>query len=176
MLERILVAGSGGQGANLLGKFIARLGMDVAEYVSFVPAYGAEVRGGTSYGTIILSDSPIASPLAEELDCAIVMNQASADSFLPLLHQNGNAFINSSLCKTSQDPRHICLSAATLADQAGSIKAVNFVLLGAYVARRCILKPEMVESGILRQFKGVKGEAAAINVRAFQAGLHNAAE
>ena len=62
MLERLLVAGSGGQGANLLGKFIARLGLDVAPHVSFVPAYGAEVRGGTSHGTIILSTAPIASP------------------------------------------------------------------------------------------------------------------
>jgi 2-oxoglutarate ferredoxin oxidoreductase subunit gamma len=174
MLERLLVAGSGGQGANLLGKFIARLGLDVAPHVSFVPAYGAEVRGGTSHGTIILSTAPIASPLAEELDSVIVMNQGSADSFLPMLHPQGLAFVNASLCRTAADTRHICLPATRIAEEAGSAKAANFVLLGAYVARKRILTPEAVEAGIVQQFGAGKADAAAINIRAFRAGLEKA--
>lgn len=174
MLERLLVAGSGGQGANLLGKFIARLGLDVAPYVSFVPAYGAEVRGGTSHGTVILSSTPIASPLAEELDSVIVMNQISADCFLPLLQPHGLGFVNSSLCRATNDPRHLCLPATRLAEEAGSAKAANFVLLGAYVARTRLFTTASVEAGIVRMFDAGRSEAAAINTRAFQAGLKHA--
>lgn len=175
MLERIIVAGSGGQGANLLGKFIARLGMDTAQHVTFVPAYGAEVRGGTSYGTIILSSDPIASPLAELLDSTILLNQNSADMFLPLLQDKGTAFINSSLCRATSDPRHVSLPATKMALEAGSAKAANFVLLGAYVACKLAIKPEDVEAGIRLLFKG-KSDASAINVKAFRAGFDRASK
>ncbi|MCG2661765.1 MAG: 2-oxoacid:acceptor oxidoreductase family protein, partial [Kiritimatiellae bacterium] len=68
MHERILIAGSGGQGVVSLGKLLARLAAETIQHVTFFPAYGAEVRGGTSNCQVILSANEIAAPIAEMFD------------------------------------------------------------------------------------------------------------
>ena len=62
MLERILIAGSGGQGILLIGKMLAQLAVEKVPYLTFFQSYGAEVRGGTSNCQIIFSSHEIASP------------------------------------------------------------------------------------------------------------------
>jgi len=46
VIEKLIVAGSGGQGVMLLGKVLAEAAMRQGRQVSWFPAYGAEVRGG----------------------------------------------------------------------------------------------------------------------------------
>ena len=41
MLERILIAGSGGQGILLIGRLLARSAMQSVPHVTYFPAYGA---------------------------------------------------------------------------------------------------------------------------------------
>ena len=78
MLERLLIAGSGGQGVLTIGKILARVAVDQVPHLTFFPDYGAEVRGGTSHCEVILSSDEIASPLAETVDSCIIMNEPSA--------------------------------------------------------------------------------------------------
>ncbi len=171
MLERILIAGSGGQGIILLGKLLARLAMDAVPHVTFFPSYGAEVRGGTSNCQVILSSEEIASPLAEEFDSLLVMNQQSAARFLPGLTRAGTAVINASLCRLPRDKRFASIRATEIADRLGNVRAANFVMLGAWLARKPLIPRKAVEQIIRESFGGAKPEVVALNLKALQAGL-----
>ena len=82
MLERIFIAGSGGQGVLTTGKLLASVAVDHVDHLTFFPSYGAEVRGGTSNCQVVFSSNEIASPVSEEFDTLIIMNQESANVFL----------------------------------------------------------------------------------------------
>ncbi len=174
MLERLLIAGSGGQGIILLGKLLARLAVDTAPHVTFFPSYGAEVRGGTSNCQVIISDDEIASPLAEEFDSILVLNPQSAARFLPSLAPDGLAVINASLCALPDDPRFRWVKATEIADRIGSVRAANFVMLGVWFRHKPLAPPAAVEKLIGDSFAGAKAAIADLNLKAFRAGLDQA--
>ena len=171
MHERILIAGSGGQGIVSLGKLLARLAAETIQHVTFLPAYGAEVRGGTSNCQVILSANEIAAPIAEKFDSILVMNQQSADRFMPALDQNGLAIVNQSLCKVHADARHVLVPATEIADRLGSAKAANFVMLGVWLARKPLIPARAIENAMASHFPGAPAAMIDINIKAFHAGL-----
>ena len=77
MTEEIIVAGFGGQGVLSLGKILAYSGIMQDMEVSWFPSYGPEMRGGTANVTVIISDDRISSPVLNEFDTAILLNQQS---------------------------------------------------------------------------------------------------
>ena len=81
MLKEIVIAGFGGQGVLSMGKILAYSGIMEDKEVSWFPAYGPEQRGGTANVTVIISDEPISSPVVNNYDIAIVLNQPSLDKF-----------------------------------------------------------------------------------------------
>ena len=171
MHERILIAGSGGQGIISLGKLLARLAAETIQHVTFFPAYGAEVRGGTSNCQVILSTDEIAAPIAEKFDSILVMNQQSADRFMPSLDKNGLAIVNQSLCKVHADARHVLVPASEIADRLGSAKAANFVMLGVWLARKPLIPSRAIENAMATHFPDAPPALIDINIQAFRAGL-----
>ena len=81
MTEEIVIAGFGGQGVLSLGKIIAYSGLMQGLEVSWIPSYGPEIRGGTANAMVILSDSPISSPILQDFDTAIILSQQAMDKF-----------------------------------------------------------------------------------------------
>ncbi|MDD5677757.1 MAG: 2-oxoacid:acceptor oxidoreductase family protein [Kiritimatiellae bacterium] len=171
MHERILIAGSGGQGVISIGKLLARLAAETIQHITFFPAYGAEVRGGTSNCQVILSSNEIAAPIAEKFDSLLVMNQQSTDHFMPLLDKNGLAVINQSMCKAHADDRHVLVPATEIADRLGNAKAANFVMLGVWLARKPLIPNRTVENAMATHFPDAPPALIDINIRAFRAGL-----
>ena len=171
MVERIVIAGAGGQGIVTLGKLIARAAMNVYEFLTFFPSYGAEVRGGASSCQVILSDTEISSPVAEEFDTVIAMSQAAADRFTPLLGAKSLGIINSTLCKTGRGRNVYAIHATKIADQLGNVKAANLVALGAMLARKPVVPPAAMEKHIKQSFSSLPKAIADINLRAFYWGL-----
>ena len=171
MHERILIAGSGGQGVVSLGKLLARLAAETIRHVTFFPAYGAEVRGGTSNCQVILSANEIAAPIAEMFDSILIMNQQSAEHFMSALDKNGLAIVNHSLCKVHADSRHILVPATEIADRLGSAKAANFVMLGAWLARKPLIPNRAIENAMAAHFPDAPAALIDINIQAFRAGL-----
>jgi len=174
MHERILIAGSGGQGVISLGKLLARLAAETIPYVTFFPAYGAEVRGGTSNCQVILSTNEIAAPIAETFDSIIVMNQQSVERFIAALDKNGLAIVNQSLCKVPADTRYVSVPATEIADRLGSPKATNFVMLGAWLALKPLVPTRAIEDAMASHFPDAPAALIDINIRAFRAGLDHA--
>ena len=175
MLERILIAGSGGQGILLIGKMLAQLAVEKVPYLTFFQSYGAEVRGGTSNCQIIFSSHEIASPRAEEFDSLIIMNQQSAPRFLPGLTPTGLAIINQSLCRLAHDKRFVMVRATDMADHLGNVRAANFVMLGAWLARKPLIPVAEVEQRIAKSFAGTRPEVIEANIKALHAGLKKGA-
>ena len=172
MLERILIAGSGGQGIILAGKLLAAVAIDTSPHVTFFPAYGAEVRGGTSNCQVILSADEIASPVPEVFDSMLIMNEASADLFLA---QAGPAcFTLFNGAPGSQPRANVCIDATGLANQLGDTRVANFVMLGAYLVRKPVVNPSAFESHIAQALQSKPQPLIDLNIKAFQTGLATA--
>ena len=89
MNYEIVISGFGGQGVLSMGKIIAYSGIMEDKEVSWMPSYGPEQRGGTSNVTVIVSDEPVSSPVVNEYDVVIVLNQPSLDKFAPRVKKGG---------------------------------------------------------------------------------------
>lgn len=170
MLERIIIAGFGGQGVMFAGKLIVALTADQHEYVTYFPSYGAEVRGGTANCHVIISDQEIASPLVEQADTLMVMNQMSVERFAPRLLPGGLALVNSSLASPDGLPGAVKLPATEIADSLGNVRAANMVMLGAYVRRNPLLELSAVKQALPAALGKGKQDLIELNQKALQAG------
>ena len=94
---RILLAGQGGQGVLSAGKMLAESGLWEGKEVSYLPAYGPEMRGGTANCSVIISEEEIASPLCNEPDVLIAMNGPSFHKFAPRVKTGGIVIVNGSM-------------------------------------------------------------------------------
>ena len=56
MQNEVIFAGFGGQGIMLIGQMLAYAGMNEGKNVVWLPSYGPEMRGGTAYCTVVVSD------------------------------------------------------------------------------------------------------------------------
>ena len=144
--EEVIIAGFGGQGILLAGKLLAQTAMKRGLEVTFMPSYGAEVRGGTANCMVIIAETKIACPVVGNPDSLIVMNKASLNKFAPRLKSGGLLVMNSSLIDSKPELDDtidiIAVPADELAVELGNQKAANMVALGAYLQKRGNLSPE----------------------------------
>lgn len=146
LYEEVLIAGFGGQGIILAGRLLAHTAMKADAEVTFMPSYGAEVRGGTANCMVVIADQSIASPLICNPDSLIAMNKASLNKFAGRIKKNGLLIINSSLIPNPPELDEsidiLKLPADDLAVQLGNQKAANMVALGAFLQKRNLFSPE----------------------------------
>ncbi len=145
MKEEIICAGFGGQGIMFLGRLLASVAMKEGKFVTWMPSYGAEVRGGTAHSMVVISDKEVASPVVTSPATAIVMNQPSLDKFLPKTKPKGLIIINTSLARmdnSKADLDILKIPATEMAAQLGNVKVANMVVLGAYLAKKKIFPLE----------------------------------
>jgi 2-oxoglutarate ferredoxin oxidoreductase subunit gamma len=167
--HEIIFSGSGGQGLMFIGKLLAKLALDDHDYITFFPSYGAEVRGGTSNCQVILSETPIATPMAEAPTCAVLMNQPSVDRFLPQIPADGKVFVNSSLAQAEGD-NTMLIPASDMALELGDVRAANVVIFAAMLSQMGLVDKAKALEGI-QAISARKGEKAVeINTKAFDAG------
>ncbi len=170
--ERILIAGSGGQGIILCGKILASVGVESFEHVTFFPSYGAEVRGGTSNCQVTLSSEEIASPLPEKFDSMLILNQDGYDAFSDMIANCDLVILNSSLCKSGKHSTSIHPVAATeMADVLGDTRVANFIMLGAYIRRRQHLSEDTIINQINKQLASKPQSMRDLNIQAFRTGM-----
>jgi len=170
----VLMAGFGGQGMLLAGKILAHAAMAEGKEVSWLPSYGPEMRGGTANVTVCIARRPIASPLITAPKALLVMNLPSLEKFAPKVAKGGLIVVNTSL--VHRDPKRedctvVKVDARHVAGLAGTERAANLVMLGAYVAATGIVEPDSIEREIANEFTGGKAKHVPSNVAAFRAGL-----
>ena len=151
MKETIIIAGFGGQGVLSMGKILAYSGVMQDCEVTWMPSYGPEMRGGTANVTVIISDKRISSPIANDYDTAIVLNQQSMDKFESKVKPGGvliydtNGVINP---PTRTDIEIYTIDAAAECAQLGQAKLFNTMILGGYLKIKPIVKMENVMLGL----------------------------
>lgn len=157
MTTRTIFAGFGGQGVLLMGYVLAHGAMIKGLNVTYMPAYGTEVRGGTANCTVILSEEEIASPVASEPDVLVAMNHPSLVRFEPQVRSGGLIMLNGSLIETPpsrNDVEVVSTPIVELAREVGSDRAANMVMVGALMQKTGLLSLEEAFGGMEKALKG----------------------
>ncbi len=172
MLLKTIFAGFGGQGVLSMGLNLAQAAMLDGKKVTYLPAYGAEVRGGTANCTVAISDEDIASPIASSPDFVVVMNQPSLVRFQNQVESGGIMFLNSSLIDmevSRGDIDVVSVPANDIADEMGSPRSANMVMLGAFTKKSNLVSMDSIINGLKTALKG-KQKLVAINKKALTIG------
>ena len=172
MLIKTIIAGFGGQGVLSMGLNLAQAAMLEGKNVTYLPSYGAEVRGGTANCTVAISDDEIASPVASEPEFIIAMNQPSAVKFQNQIQSGGLFFINSSLVEAALsrgDINVVRVPANSIDEKLGNPKAANMVMLGAFTKKSSLVSLSSLIEGLKRTL-GSKQKLIALNEKALRAG------
>ena len=172
MTEKIIIAGAGGQGVMLLGKILAEAAMREDKFVTWLPSYGAEVRGGTSHSMVIISDTEIGSPYIERPDSLIIMNAPSLERFKNRIANKGLLIINSSLVSRYTDKNaHVLQYPFTdIAIKLGNIRVANMVALGCFIAEKKVVDLKSVSGVISDIAPEGKKHLIEINKKALEKG------
>lgn len=151
MTEEIIIAGFGGQGVLSMGKILAYSGIMQDKEVSWMPSYGPEMRGGTANVTVILSDERISSPILNEYDTAIILNQQSLDKFESMVKPGGLLlYDNNGITHppTREDINIVLVEAAREASLMGAPRTFNMLVLGAFLKLKPLVNMENVMKGL----------------------------
>lgn len=173
MTHKIRCAGFGGQGIVLMGRLLAHSGMEEDKNTTFFPQYGAAMRGGTANCSVIVSDKEIASPMVEEPDVVLIMNGPSLDKFEPEVKPGGWIFYNTSLIdrEVKRDDVNVFKVAANeIAEEVGTTKAANMVMLGAFCEKLGTVKLETLMDALDKQLHGKSEKIMELNREAIKRG------
>lgn len=158
----------------VMSKFLSNLAVEAGMFTTYLPAYGAEVRGGTAHCMIIISGEEIYSPLIDKADTAIIMNEPSLVRFEGRLKKGGILFLNKSLINIKpkrDDLRIVEIPFTDIAQETGNMKCANTVALGAYLAYKKIASSRQAEIVLEKMLEGLSKEIIAVNKKAFERGL-----
>jgi 2-oxoglutarate ferredoxin oxidoreductase subunit gamma len=172
MQKEIMFAGFGGQGILLIGNILAHAAMEAGFEVAWIPSYGPEMRGGTAYCLVVVSDRKIGSPIIRNPLHLIAMNRPSLEKFAPVMKPNGVVVINSSLIPVTSgrdDVDELFIPANDIAKDLGSVKVANIVVLAAFVARSKIVDFDLLRECVKTEFAG-RDKLIPINLQALEEG------
>ncbi len=174
MLIKTIFAGFGGQGVLSMGLNLAEAAMLEGKNVTYLPSYGAEVRGGTANCTVAISDEEIASPVASSPEFIVAMNQPSLIRFQNHIQSGGLLLINSSLVETElsrSDIDIVTVPANSIAEELKSPKSANMVMLGAFTKKSNLVSLSSVIEGLEHTLKR-RQKLMATNRKALAAGYN----
>lgn len=182
----VILTGVGGQGTVLAGRILSRAAASLGKEVKVADLHGMAQRGG-SVITHVRFGSKVYSPVISPgtADYLVAFEKLEACRCLPFLKRGGVLIVNNQeipplpvLIGAASYPqgvleildRHIeklvVVDALKKAKEAGSVKAVNMVLLGV-LARYLSIPKESWEEAII---SSVKSEFQEVNLRAFSLG------
>ncbi len=171
--KSLIAAGFGGQGLMVLGQLVAYTGIEEGRYVSWIPSYGPEMRGGTANCCVIVSSEEIGAPVVSEADIIVVMNQPSFEKFRDDVKKGGILIYNSDLVRAEgvrSDIRAIAVPANTIALAEGSDKVANIAMLGAVVAASGIVDDKVCIETLKEKLGKKKPEFLPMNLATYEKG------
>jgi len=158
-----------------MGYVLAYSAMLEGKHVTYLPSYGAEMRGGTANCVVSVSDEEIASPVASSPDVAVIMNNPSLEKFQNQILSGGVIYLNSDLISFKPLRGDVVLyevPANTLAAELGSDRSANMVMLGAFLKRTPLVKLETAQ-GVMEKVFVDKPNLVDLNCKALLAGYES---
>jgi 2-oxoglutarate ferredoxin oxidoreductase subunit gamma len=174
MKEEIIIAGFGGQGVLSMGKILAYAGLIHGKEVSWMPAYGPEQRGGTANVTVIISDDRISSPVLNQFDTAIILNQQSMDKFEKTVKLGGVLIYDPhgiTHKPTRTDIQIFTVKAVDAAAEMGNSKSFNMIVLGAFLKVKPVVDLDGVLKGLRKSLPERHHNLIPMNEAALQKGM-----
>jgi len=172
-MHGVIFAGFGGQGVMLMGQLLSYAGMMEGKYVTWMPSYGPEMRGGTANCTVVLDDEPVGSPVIDKPSVVVAMNIPSLIKFEKDIEKNGILILNTSVIDrepTRKDLKVYKIDANKISEELGNTKVANVVVLGAFLKATGAIKKESLEKAIEKKLTGKKEKLIEINISALQKG------
>ena len=174
MIIKTIFSGFGGQGVLMMGTSLAHSAMNNGYHVTYLPAYGAEMRGGTANCTVAISDEEIASPISSKPGYLVVMNAPSLFTFQNKVASGGTVFINSSIIDARpirQDIKTLLAPCTDMAQELGNNRVANIIMMGAFIKKLNVVSPEIYLKSLETIMGSRKKALAEINRKAFAAGF-----
>jgi 2-oxoglutarate ferredoxin oxidoreductase subunit gamma len=175
MTTKTIFSGFGGQGVLSMGFTLANAAMLEGRYVTYLPSYGVEVRGGTANCTVVVSDEEIASPVASEPEFVVAMNQPSFNRFQSILQSGGLICVNASLVTTTSvrgDIEVLTIPTSELAEKLGTIKVANMIMLGALIRASNIISFDAMIKNLAELLGEGKSKLIKLNREALETGFN----
>ncbi len=188
----IVIAAVGGQGALLAAKIIGRLAQNTGQDVKVSEIHGMSQRGGSVVSFVKFANQ-VYSPTIEKgtADVLLAFEKLEGSRYASYLKENGTLILNTQeidpmpvIIGESEYPQNlitrlreldinlITLDALNLAEEAGTIKTTNVVLIGRLAQESEIPKEEW-----LKAIKEIVPERfLEANLKAFSLGYQNKIE
>lgn len=161
----VIISGFGGQGALFAGILLCRAAVFEGKHTTWFPAYGAEMRGGAVNCSVNISDKEVPSPVIDEADVVVALNDASQEKFESKVKSGGIMLVNTSLSfhePKRTDIEYINIPLNDLAQKLTQPAFVNVIALGAFIQKTGILKIESVKEVMKEMSKNVSARKAAL--------------
>ena len=170
----IIVSGFGGQGSLFCGKFLACIGMEKGQEVSWLPSYGPEMRGGTARCGVVLSDTSIGSPLVTQPDILVAMNLPSFLAFEKDVKPGGTMFYDSSLLTqphSRTDITYRAVPASQMAVDNGLQGLAGMILAGGVLSLLPGVNESVIKAAMEQTVSEKKKELFESNIKAINLGM-----
>lgn len=155
-----------------MGKLMAEAGLIADRRVTWMPSYGAEVRGGTAYSMTKISNEEIGSPIVVNPDILVVMNKPSLIKYGDRLKEGGILIANKSLIDEIPKRKGVTvlnIPMTALAAKLGNTRCANMIAVGALLKRSKVLSMRDTISA-LKGMVGAKEDIFTLNKKALEKG------
>ena len=173
MTTQILLAGFGGQGILFAGKVLANKALVDGKYLSWLPSYGPEMRGGTANCSVIISDEPVGSPIVTKPDVLVAMNLPSLDKFEDAVVPGGLILVDSTLIARQvkrTDVRVFYVPATQLAKDMGAPTLANMVITGKLIKECDGISYDNIKESLKKVVSAKHADLIDVNCKALDCG------
>lgn len=172
---QILIAGFGGQGILFAGKFLAYKGLLEGKQISWLPSYGPEMRGGTANCSVIISDTPVGSPIVSNPDILVVMNLPSLDKYENAAVPGSKIFVDSALIDRKvqrEDVDVFYIPATKIASDAGIPTLANMIMMGKMIRQTSVVSFDDIKSALEKVVSAKHADMLSYNLKALETGYN----
>ena len=173
-MQKIILAGYGGQGMLLCGQVLAFAAMKDGFHSTWLPTYGPEMRGGAAACFVVVSDKTIGSPVVKTADLIAVMSQPAFDRYCNSAVSGGYVLYNSELVTVTEkraDIQYVAVEFSSLAMELGDLKVANMLVLGCLNKLLSCLSMSAIQEGIIDKFSSKGSELVDLNMKAVKMGM-----
>ena len=170
---QVLIAGFGGQGILFAGKFLAYKGLMEDLQVSWLPSYGPEMRGGTANCNVIISETPVGSPIVTNADVLIAMNLPSLLKYVDSVVPGGQIYVDSTLIDAKVERTDVdvfYIPATQMAKENGIGTLANMIMVGHMLEHNPELSFDGVEAVVSKVVPPTKAALVELNMNALNLG------
>lgn len=172
-------AGAGGDGAQMIAKLTCEAAINEGLDSTYIPSYGPESRGGTSYADVHIAKDEVLSPAVPDPHALVVFNPPSLEKFGPTVRRGGTIVYDSTVITDipDLDPsiKIVGVPISQIAHELGNTRVKNVVALGVLQAATAFMERKSLLAA-LEQSLHENCALLELNQEAFERGVEAAAQ